>query len=228
MMISSGCAGWNTNSLTAQDEPASIAAKASNRAGPQSKIDMFSVLQLRNPQNQPDAWFGHAAIDPSAGKKSVAPPPDPKGRKGLFQVEFKTIGWSNRCITSQRHSMMFLSLHLSVWTGMFPSAMMPVIQVLSQVEAAAPSSDSWLGNTLIDPSLGKRSCERPDKRLGRPNLFPLMQQVRTLSQAARWHFNVAICMTEIQLVTAISSDLCKSLHLMPTVDSLGETKWKES
>lgn len=53
------------------------------------------------------------------------------------------------------------------------------LQVLSQAEAAPPGSDSWLGNTLIDPSLGKQACERPDQRLGRPNLFPLMQQVRT-------------------------------------------------
>ena len=78
-------AGWNTGSLTAHDETRTTVAPAStNRSAPQSKVDMFSVLQLRNPQNQPDAWFGHTAIDPAAGKKSVRPPPDPKGRKGLF------------------------------------------------------------------------------------------------------------------------------------------------
>lgn len=51
-----------------------------------SKIDMFSVLQSRNPHRQPDAWFGNVAIDPSAGKKATAPPRDKKGRKDLFQV----------------------------------------------------------------------------------------------------------------------------------------------
>ena len=81
------CAGWNTGSLTAHDETrTTVVSAVTNRSAPQSKEDMFSVLQLRNPQNQPDAWFGHTAIGPSAGKKSVRPPPDPKGRKGLFQV----------------------------------------------------------------------------------------------------------------------------------------------
>jgi hypothetical protein len=82
-------AGWGTTSLTASAEAGDTAhPKVAVRAASQSKVDMFSVLQLRNPQNQPDAWFGNAAIDPSAGKKSVTPPPDPKGRKNLFQVQY--------------------------------------------------------------------------------------------------------------------------------------------
>lgn len=56
-----------------------------------SKIDMFSVMQLRNPHGEADAWFGNQAIDPSAGKKPVAPPLDNKGRKDLFQVFIATI-----------------------------------------------------------------------------------------------------------------------------------------
>ena len=53
---------------------------------PAQKEDMAAMLQSRNPGCRADAWFGDAAIDPSAGKKSVPPPYDPKGRQDLFQV----------------------------------------------------------------------------------------------------------------------------------------------
>jgi hypothetical protein len=52
------------------------------------------------------------------------------------------------------------------------------VQVLNQIEPAPASCDSWMGNQLIDPSFGKRACEKPEARIGRPSLFPLMQQVR--------------------------------------------------
>jgi hypothetical protein len=78
--------GWGDLSLTKQDEGRTPAPPASRRAAQKSKIDMFSVLQLRNPKNESDAWFGHTSIDPSAGKRAVQPPSDPKGRKNLFQV----------------------------------------------------------------------------------------------------------------------------------------------
>lgn len=53
--------------------------------------------------------------------------------------------------------------------------------MLNQSDPAPPSSDGWLGNKLIDPGKGKQWCAGPEIRLGRPNLFPLMQQVGWLS-----------------------------------------------
>lgn len=49
--------------------------------------------------------------------------------------------------------------------------------MLNQSDPAAPCSDGWLGHQLIDPGKGKQWCAGPELRLGRPNLFPLMQQV---------------------------------------------------
>ena len=56
------------------------------RVADPSQEDMFAMLQCRNPHNEPDAWFGHQSIDPSAGKRAVPPPCDHKGRKDLFLV----------------------------------------------------------------------------------------------------------------------------------------------
>ena len=112
-----------------------------------SQNDMFAILQRCDRSGKPDAWFGHQRIDPAAGKRSVPPPYDPKGRKGLFQV-------------------------------------------LSQAEAAPPSSDSWLGHAQVDPCKGKKSCAGPEQRLGRQNLFPVVQQVRQ-RQPLQMHIAVA-------------------------------------
>jgi hypothetical protein len=56
------------------------------KAADPSKEDMLAMIQCRNPGHKPDAWFGNLSIDPSAGKRSVPPPFDPKGRKDLFGV----------------------------------------------------------------------------------------------------------------------------------------------
>jgi hypothetical protein len=50
-----------------------------------SQEDMWGMLQCKD-TGRSDAWFGHNAIDPAQGKKSVPPPYDPKGRKDLFAL----------------------------------------------------------------------------------------------------------------------------------------------
>lgn len=50
-----------------------------------SQEDMFGMLQCKD-TGRSDAWFGHASIDPSQGKKTVPPPFDSKGRKDLFAL----------------------------------------------------------------------------------------------------------------------------------------------
>lgn len=85
-MYTGMCTGWGDVSLLSHTvEPPSTGGTVAMHAT-RSKIDMFSILQLRNPHGEPDAWYGNVAIDPSAGKKSVPPPKDKKGRKNLFQV----------------------------------------------------------------------------------------------------------------------------------------------
>lgn len=53
--------------------------------------------------------------------------------------------------------------------------------MLNHSNPAPPSSDGWLGHQLIDPGKGKQWCAGPELRLGRPNLFPLMQQVSSIT-----------------------------------------------
>jgi hypothetical protein len=36
--------------------------------------------------NANDSWIGNVLIDPTKGKGVAQPPPDPKGRKDLFDV----------------------------------------------------------------------------------------------------------------------------------------------
>ena len=45
-----------------------------------------------------------------------------------------------------------------------------------------PSEDAWMGNMLVDPARGKAHVDGPEQRLGRKDLFDLMQQ-RALLQA---------------------------------------------
>lgn len=68
-----------------------------------------------------------------------------------------------------------------------PKGRKDLFQVLSQAEAAPPSSDSWMGHAQVDPSKGKKSCAGPEQRMGRQNLFPIVQQVRACLQRALHH-----------------------------------------
>lgn len=152
---------------------------------------MFSVLQMRNPHEEADAWFGNHAIDPSAGKRAVGPPVDKKGRTNLFPVRLPCV--TNRTSVFQSVYMIFACDARHVCSHEYgtvayqaqgnipcpPDITKKYVQVLSHGDPAPPSSDSWLGNQLIDPGKGKQWCAGPEIKLGRPNLFPLMQQVCT-------------------------------------------------
>ena len=41
---------------------------------------------------------------------------------------------------------------------------------------AKPSDDAWMGNMLVDPARGKAHAAGPEERMGRKDLFDLMQQ----------------------------------------------------
>lgn len=48
--------------------------------------------------------------------------------------------------------------------------------VLDGQHPARPSDDAWMGNMLVDPAKGKAHAAGPEERMGRKDLFDLMQQ----------------------------------------------------
>jgi len=48
--------------------------------------------------------------------------------------------------------------------------------VLDMQHPARPSDDAWMGNMLVDPARGKAHAAGPEERMGRKDLFDLMQQ----------------------------------------------------
>ena len=89
---SSACdhSGWGDVTLLQDGHPGLHRAQLDLPSGRMkvadpSQEDMSAMLQNRE-TGRPDAWFGHHAINPNAGKKSVPPPFDVKGRKDLFAL----------------------------------------------------------------------------------------------------------------------------------------------
>ena len=56
--------------------------------------------------------------------------------------------------------------------------------VLDMQHPARPSDDAWMGNMLVDPARGKARAAGPEERMGRKDLFDLMQQ-KILLQAQK-------------------------------------------
>ncbi len=48
--------------------------------------------------------------------------------------------------------------------------------MLDMQHPARPSDDAWMGNMLVDPARGKAHAAGPEERMGRKDLFDLMQQ----------------------------------------------------
>lgn len=51
-----------------------------------------------------------------------------------------------------------------------------LFSVLDMQHPARPSDDAWMGNMLVDPARGKAHAAGPEERMGRKDLFHLMQQ----------------------------------------------------
>ena len=65
--------------------------------------------------------------------------------------------------------------------------------MLDMQHPAKPSEDAWMGNTLVDPARGKAHVDGPEQRLGRKNLFDLMQQRALLqTQQSRTGYQVQL------------------------------------
>ena len=56
-----------------------------------------------------------------------------------------------------------------------------LFEVLDSQHPARPADDAWMGNMLVDPAKGKAHAAGPEERMGRKDLFALMQQ-RILTQ----------------------------------------------
>ena len=56
-----------------------------------------------------------------------------------------------------------------------------LFEVLDSRHPARPADDAWMGNILVNPAKGKAHAAGPEERMGRKDLFALMQQ-RILTQ----------------------------------------------
>eukprot|EP00892_Ulva_mutabilis_P010266 jgi/Ulvmu1/7611/UM038_0036.1 len=159
--------GWGNVSLLSQGTGAPVEGNISTPSAATSKIDMFSVLQLCNPRGEADAWFGNHAIDPSAGKKRVAPPADNKGRKDLFQVlkqggsaPTSSDSWlGNQLIDPSKGKQWCTGPELRLGRpNLFPLMQQSILQEKcsgNRGDQSKAYADSWIGNHLIAPTSGK-------------------------------------------------------------------------
>ncbi|KXZ51888.1 hypothetical protein GPECTOR_11g322 [Gonium pectorale] len=60
-------------------------ARPPSPRGYEGQRGMFGVIQMTE-AGGPDDWIGHPLVDPSKGKRHIAAPADPKGRRDLFDV----------------------------------------------------------------------------------------------------------------------------------------------
>lgn len=56
-----------------------------------------------------------------------------------------------------------------------------LFEVLDSRHPTRPADDAWMGNMLVNPAKGKAHAAGPEERMGRKDLFALMQQ-RILAQ----------------------------------------------
>lgn len=64
---------------------------------------------------------------------------------------------------------------------MLPVGRKGLFEVLDSRHPTKPADDAWMGNMLVNPAKGKAHAAGPEERMGRKDLFALMQQ-RILSQ----------------------------------------------
>ncbi|GFR42717.1 hypothetical protein Agub_g3641 [Astrephomene gubernaculifera] len=129
---------------------------------------LFGVLQMTE-AGCSDGWIGHPLVDPGKGKRPVAAPSDPKGRRDLFDVlHVRAPGmpaddaWlGNKLIDpakgrahppgpEQQRGRQNLTDVMAM------SIMHDPRRLELLAKGADPLGDAWCGNKLIDPARGKR------------------------------------------------------------------------
>mmetsp|Transcript_4492 Transcript_4492/g.11180 ORF Transcript_4492/g.11180 Transcript_4492/m.11180 type:complete len:429 (+) Transcript_4492:159-1445(+) len=186
--------GWGNTTLLKEDkqypsrthEPSYGRQKVAGAAGPgvgsnrpanrhaTDRSDLFGTLQQTDVGAPPgkDSWLGHSLIDPARGKANPKPPPDPKGRKDLFDVvNYRNPGvpsddsWmGHKDIDPQRGKGPTLTPGERIGRMTLNDVMEQTI--MSDVKREAllgkgvdPLGDAWIGNQLIDPRVGKQPTQ---------------------------------------------------------------------
>lgn len=152
---------------------ASFSDRPANRHAT-DRSDLFGTLQQTDVGAPPgkDSWLGHSLIDPARGKANPKPPPDPKGRKDLFDVvNYRNPGvpsddsWmGHKDIDPQRGKGPTLTPGERIGRMTLNDVMEQTI--MSDVKREAllgkgvdPLGDAWIGNQLIDPRVGKQPTQ---------------------------------------------------------------------
>lgn len=184
--------GWGDTTLLKEDkrypsrtnEPAFGRQKVGGAAGPgvgsnrpanrhaTDRSDLFGTLQQTDlgPPPGKDSWLGHMKIDPARGKANPKPPPDPKGRKDLFDVlNYRNPGvpsddsWmGHKDVDPQRGKGSTLTPGERMGRMTLNDVMEQTImrdpereRLLGKGEDAL--GDAWIGHSLIDPRIGKQA-----------------------------------------------------------------------
>lgn len=76
--------------------------------------------------------------------------------------------------------------------------------VLDMQHPAQPSDDAWMGNMLVDPARGKAHAAGPEERMGRKDLFDLMQQKILLQAQQGGQSRVRPVVSRGQIIRALT------------------------
>lgn len=122
----------------------------------------------RSVRDNGDSWIGHTLIDPAAGKRPIVRPPDPRGRRDLFEVLNQRAPATPSDDAWLGHRLMDPSRGKAHPPGpeqrMGRKDLFPIVQQqalleapvgVGQVRGPDPLGDSWIGHAQIDPRKGK-------------------------------------------------------------------------
>mmetsp|Transcript_26064 Transcript_26064/g.56910 ORF Transcript_26064/g.56910 Transcript_26064/m.56910 type:complete len:419 (-) Transcript_26064:740-1996(-) len=144
-------------------------ARPGSPVGPDGRQDLFGTLQYTE-SGGADAWIGNQLINPLKGKRAVQPPPDPKGRRDLFDV----LSSRNPCPPSGDSWLGNIHIDPAKGKGHAPGPeerrgrrdLQEIYTqgILRETEqrrwellqrGADPLADGWVGHPLINPGSGK-------------------------------------------------------------------------
>ncbi|EFJ53000.1 hypothetical protein VOLCADRAFT_120136 [Volvox carteri f. nagariensis] len=173
--------GWGDTSLLKEEgEPGparrrTISAHVQGKARPPSphgadgRTNLTGVLQMTEAGGV-DTWIGNPLVHPSAGKRVVRPPADPKGRRDLFDVIHCRAPGAPSDDAWLGHKLIDPARGRVVPPGpeqlrgradlrdIFSMSILTDPRRLELLQKGAdPLGDAWCGNKLIDPAKGRRA-----------------------------------------------------------------------
>ncbi|GLC33993.1 hypothetical protein PLESTB_000826500 [Pleodorina starrii] len=173
--------GWGDVSLLKEDDVEATSRRRTGSAqhvrgkarppsphGTDGRTNLFGVLQMTEP-GATDNWIGHPLVHPSAGKRSVQAPVDPKGRRDLFDVIHARApgvpsddAWlGNKLIDPAKGRVVPPGPEQSRGRQDLRDVLnMSIMEDPRRLEllqkGADPLGDAWCGHKFIDPAKGRR------------------------------------------------------------------------